>query len=259
MSRFSISCFGVGDGWASADRNHSSFLYQVGNTTLLIDCGEPASRSFRATGLPYDALDGLLLSHLHSDHFGGFLMLMQTFWLENRRRALPIHMPADAVEPVQQLLKSVYLFPELMSFERNLIALRPSEPFTVGELRVTAFPTTHLEQLRRRFQTQYPGDYQAFCFLIEMNGVRLAHSCDIGAPQDLEPLLREPVDTLVCELAHFPAEALFEFLKGREIRQLILVHLSRDLWGRRDSLLKEAQRALPKVSVTIARDGDVVH
>ena len=259
MSRFSIRCFGVGDGWSSADRSHSSFLYQIGKSSLLIDCGEPASRSFKATGLSCDALDGILLSHLHSDHFGGFPMLMQTFWLENRRRELPIHLPADAVAPVEQLLKTVYLFPELMAFERKFVALRAQEPFPVGDVRVTAFPTTHLDQLRRRFQAQYPGDYQAFCFLLEADGLRLAHSCDLGAPEDLQPLLREPVDTLVCELAHFPPEALFDFLKGRQIRQLALVHLSRDLWAKRDALREQAKRTLPKVSITIPTDGALVH
>lgn len=258
MSLFSIRCFGVGDGWASAERGHSSFFYQFGGSSFLVDCGEPASRGFNGAGAGYDSLDGILLSHLHSDHFGGFLMLMQTFWLENRQRDLPIHLPADAAAPVEQLLKTVYLFPELMRFTRKFVPLRPREPFQVGAARVTAFPTTHLDQLRRRFQAQYPGEYQAFCFLLEAGGTRVAHSCDLGAPEDLEPLLREPVDTLVCELAHFTPEALFAFLKGRSIRQLALVHLSRDLWVNRDALLEQATRALPKVSVTIPRDGELI-
>ena len=259
MSLFSIRCFGVGDGWASADRNHSSFLYEAGGNSLLIDCGEPVNRSFKATGSSYDSVDGIVLSHLHSDHFAGLLMLLQSFWLEKRQRDLPLYLPADAVTPTRQLLQRVYLFPELMPFTLKLLPLQPREPIQFGNLRVTPFPTTHLDQLRKRFQAQYPGDYQAFCFLVETAGLRLAHSCDIGAPEDLEPLLREPVDTLVCELAHFTPEALFDFLKTRQMRQLVLVHLSRALWAKRDALLEQARRALPKVAISIPRDGDVVH
>ena len=185
-------------------------------------------------------------------------MLMQTFWLENRQRELSIYLPGDAIPPVEQLLSAVYLFPELMKFNRKFVPLQPGVPFVAGSTRVTAFPTTHLDQLRSRFQAKYPGQYQAFCFLLESGGARVAHSCDLGAPEDLEPLLREPVDTLVCELAHFSPGALFRFLEGRPIRQLALVHLSRDLWTKREVLLAEAKRALPKVMVTIPRDGDVV-
>src|SRR5205823_1827426 len=82
----SLKCFGTGDGWPSADRNHSSFLYRFGQTRVLIDCGEGISRSYKASGLSYNAVDGIFLSHMHADHTGGFLMLMQGMWLEKRRK-----------------------------------------------------------------------------------------------------------------------------------------------------------------------------
>jgi ribonuclease BN (tRNA processing enzyme) len=258
MSLFSIRCLGVGDGLANADRNHSSYLYEIGGTSLLIDCGEPVSRSFKASGLGYDSLDAIFLSHLHSDHFAGFLMLMQSFWLEKRSRELTVHLPADALVPVRDLLKSVYLFPELLPFALKFERLRARQSIQVGGVRVTPFPTTHLEQLKRRFQSRYAGDYEAFCFLLEAAGLRLVHTCDLGAPEDLEPVLNAPVDTLVCEISHFAPEALFEFLKGRELRRLALVHISRPFWDKRDALLEEARRMLPKVSVSIAKDGEVL-
>ena len=258
MSLFTIRCFGVGDGLASADRYHSSYLHQIGGSSLLIDCGEPVSRSFRAAGLNYDSVDAIFLSHLHSDHFAGFLMLMQSFWLEKRRRELPIYMPADAIPRVREVLTSVYLFPELLPFSVNYDGLRAGQAIQAGGVRVTAFPTTHLDQLRGRFQSKYAGEYQAFCFLLETGGLRVVQSCDLGSPEDLKPLLEQPVDMLVCEVSHFTPEALFDFLKGREIRRLALVHISRPLWEKRDALLEQAKRALPNVSVSIAKDGEVL-
>lgn len=258
MSLFSIRCFGVGDGLASADRNHSSYLYEIGGTSVLIDCGEPVSRSFKASGLRYDSLDAILLSHLHSDHFAGFLMLMQSFWLERRSRELPVHLPADGISPVRELLKHVYLFPELLPFALKFETLRSRQTIEIGGLRIRAFPTTHLHQLKQRFQSKYPGNYEAFCFLLEAEGLRLVHTCDLGAPEDLEPLLDAPVDMLVCEISHFTPEALFDFLKGRELRRLALVHISRPFWEKREALLDQAARVLPKVTVSIARDGEVL-
>src|SRR5438093_10065946 len=230
MSLCSIRCFGIGDGLSSADRNHSSFLYQFGETSVLIDCGEPVARSFKASGLSYDSIDHIFISHLHSDHFAGFLMLLQTFWLEKRTKALRVHLPAEAIARVQQLLRTVYLFDDLLPFKLIFEPLKAHEPVRIGKLQITPFPTSHLDQLRARFQKRYPGEYQAFCFLLESEGKRIGHSCDLGAPQDLAPVLEKPVDLLVCELSHFTPEALFKYLRGREIRQLALVHISRPFW-----------------------------
>ena len=47
-----------------------------------MDCGETVSGGYKATGLDYDTIDRIFISHLHSDHIGGFFMLMQGFWLE---------------------------------------------------------------------------------------------------------------------------------------------------------------------------------
>ena len=77
MKPYSVTCFGVGDGMPCPDRNHSSFLYRFGNTSLLLDCGEPVDSRFKAARLSYDLIDSIVLSHLHADHIGGFLMLVQ--------------------------------------------------------------------------------------------------------------------------------------------------------------------------------------
>ena len=79
MESFSLRCFGVGDGTACADRNHSAYLYSFGATTLLLDCGEPISRGFKASGLNYDLIDRIFISHLHADHIGGLFMLVVIF------------------------------------------------------------------------------------------------------------------------------------------------------------------------------------
>lgn len=79
MSALSVKCFGVGDGVPNVDRSHSSYLYRFSDVSVLIDCGEPVSRSLKAGGIGSDAIDRLIISHLHSDHFGGFFMLLQSF------------------------------------------------------------------------------------------------------------------------------------------------------------------------------------
>jgi ribonuclease BN (tRNA processing enzyme) len=258
MSSFSLKCLGVGDGWPCADRNHSSFLYQFGRTRLLIDCGERVSGTLKALRASPDLVDHILLSHLHSDHFGGFFMLMQGFWLGPRRKDLTVHLPADGIQPLRQMLDAGMIFDEMLQFRLNYRALAAGEPFTPGRVKVTPFPTTHLESLRVAHQRRHPLRFEAFSFLFEAGGRRIGHSADLGAPEDLAPLLEKPLDLLVCELAHFTPKALFAWLRDKPVRRLVFMHVADRHWRNLRPVKALVKRMLPEVSVTFARDAEEI-
>ncbi|MCL5099319.1 MAG: MBL fold metallo-hydrolase [Candidatus Omnitrophica bacterium] len=258
MRTFSLQCFGVGDGWPSANRNHSSFLYRLGEVTLLIDCGEPVSARFNATGLDYDSVDRIFLSHLHSDHIGGFFMLMQGFWLEKRRKDLSICLPADGIAPIRGMLNAACLFDELFSFRLAFEPLKAAGPVMVRNARVTPYHTTHLNGFRRAFREIYPLAFESFCFLIEWEGLRIGHSADIGGPEDLAPLVAAPLDLLVCEMAHAHPENLFRYLKDKPIKQILFIHLTRRLWKELDKTQALAAQMLPGIPFSFAHDGEEV-
>jgi ribonuclease BN (tRNA processing enzyme) len=258
MDEFSLQCLGVGDGTASADRNRSAYLYRLGEFSFLIDCGEPVTRSLTAGGVHCETIDRIFLSHLHSDHAGGLLMLIQALWLDQRRKELVIHLPSDAVDPLTRMLHAAYLFPEVLPFRLRFEPIVPSTALTLGDVHVTAHRTTHLDALRKSFQAKYPGDYAAYCFLIESKKTRIAHSADIGAPEDLEPLLAAPVDLLVCEIAHFKPEDLFTYLSGKKIGRILFTHLSRWNWDRPKEVETMATQMLPGANFSFPRDNHKV-
>jgi ribonuclease Z len=258
MSSFSVKCFGVGDGVPNVERSHSSYLYSFGETSVLIDCGEPVSRSLKTNGVSFDAIDRVFISHLHSDHFGGVFMLLQSLWLEQRRKDLVVHLPEDSIAPLQQMFRAAYLFEDLLPFKMRFEPLRAGEPIKTGTVTLTPRPTTHLDRLKQKFQSKYPGRYEAFCFLLEAGGQRVAHSCDLGAPEDLAPLLAEPVDLLVCEVSHFEPQALFDYLSCHRLKRLALVHIARWHWEQRDRIREAARKTLPGVEVFVPRDQEQI-
>lgn len=257
MESFSVQCLGTGDGMACADRNHSSYLYRFGETSILIDCGEPVSRSFQGLKLGWDTVDRIFLSHLHSDHIGGLFMLLQGFWLGQRSKPLPIHLPADGIEPIRQMLKAAYLFDELFRFDLSMKPIKAGVEVLDAGVRVTPFPTTHLEGFRKTFQAKYPGNYAAYSFLLEAGQRRIIHSADLGAVEDLDPLLAKPVDLLVCELSHFTPRHLFEYLKDRPVGQIVFTHLGHEYWENLADTRRLAETMLPQTQFSFARDHEV--
>jgi ribonuclease Z len=258
MGKLFLKCFGVGDGWPCADRDHSSLYYRIGKISILVDCGEGLSRSFKAAGFPYDSPDHIFISHLHSDHTAGFFMFMQGLWLERRTKPLTVSMPAEGVKVFRRMLEAGYIYPELLSFRARFKALRARRPINVGPVKVTPFHSSHLDQLRLAFQKRYHGKHEAFCFRIEAGRLRIGHSADIGSPADLAPVLDQPLDVLVCELAHFQPEEMFRYLQGRKVKRIVFVHLARPYWDDLELTRQLAGRMLPGIPITFAKDGEEI-
>lgn len=247
-----IHCFGVGDGWPNKERNHSSFLYRFEHSSILVDCGEPLSRTYLNSGYSYDEFDAILLSHFHGDHFGGFLMFLQGLWLKERRKDLTIYMPEDGIPVVEGLIKVACLFKELMPFKLEFKAITSLESFSVGPHLVKPVRTTHLDSLKEQFHHLYPLNFDCFAFGIQTEDRYVIHSSDIGAPDDLVPLLDRPVDFMVCELAHFNPANLFELLSDYPVEKLLLIHLPPYLWDTRDDVLERGRKICPKIDISIA-------
>jgi hypothetical protein len=183
-------------------------------------------------------------------------MLLQGFWLEGRRKSLPIHLPEEGIGPVRELLRAGYLFDEVLPYRVSFEALKPQAPISTGPVRAVPYLNTHLDGFRQAFGAKYSQACEAFSFLIESGPLRIAHTADVGGVKDLEPLLQEPLDLLVCELAHFHPEELFARLRASRVRLVAFVHLARPIWENLASFRQQAQAALPQIRCLFPADGD---
>ena len=250
-----IDCLGVGPGWPCPERNGSAFLYRFAETTVLCDCGEGTARSLKAAGIPFDSIDHLLLTHLHFDHVGGLFFFLQGCWVEARRRPLTIHAPAHGLAAIREMLRQGFLPAGLLPFPLEWRSWEAGQPVVLPGVHVTPHRSSHLDELLALLPAEMPQDGQAFAFVTEAEGRRIVHSGDIGRPEDLTPLLVEPTDLLVCELAHFQPEVLLNFLAGRRIKRVVFTHLPVELWPRRSALIDGCREALPGSKVEIAEEG----
>src|SRR5690606_39016499 len=65
-----IQMIGTGSAFAKKYFNNNALVYTEG-CTLLIDCGITAPLALHQAGINVDAIDAVLITHLHGDHVGG--------------------------------------------------------------------------------------------------------------------------------------------------------------------------------------------
>jgi ribonuclease BN (tRNA processing enzyme) len=104
-----LTIIGSGDAFGSGGRHNTCFHLVAGGRTVLIDCGASAPVALRAQGVDPNAIDAVILTHLHGDHFGGipFLMLDGQF-LSRRERPLLFAGPPGTTERINAAMEVFY-------------------------------------------------------------------------------------------------------------------------------------------------------
>lgn len=82
-----VTLLGTGSPVASVDRWGPSILVEAGPEKLVFDAGRGSLVRLRQAGVPYNAVTGVFLTHLHSDHVVGLPDLWLSGWLLTRRTA----------------------------------------------------------------------------------------------------------------------------------------------------------------------------
>jgi ribonuclease BN (tRNA processing enzyme) len=89
-----LTIAGSGDAFGSGGRFNTCFFLETAKGTLLVDCGATAMVALNARALDPNRIDGVVLTHLHGDHFGGLVfMLIDGQFLSRRERPLLIAGP----------------------------------------------------------------------------------------------------------------------------------------------------------------------
>ncbi|MGH6969519.1 MAG: MBL fold metallo-hydrolase [Stellaceae bacterium] len=89
-----LTVIGCGDAFGSGGRGNTCFLLQTAKATLVVDFGASALPALKALKRDANAIDAIVLSHLHGDHFGGLpFLLLDAQFLSRREKPLTIAGP----------------------------------------------------------------------------------------------------------------------------------------------------------------------
>jgi ribonuclease BN (tRNA processing enzyme) len=104
-----LTIAGSGDAFGSGGRLNTCFFLETARATLLVDCGASALPALKGLKLDPNRIDGIVLSHLHGDHFGGVpFLLLDAQFLSRREKPLLIAGPPGARARPEALREPVF-------------------------------------------------------------------------------------------------------------------------------------------------------
>ncbi len=140
---FKVTILGSNSALPAYGRNQTSQVVTLGNSYLLIDCGESTQIQLRKFRIRFSRIDNIFISHLHGDHYLGLMGLISSFHLARRIKTLTIYGPKGLDEIITVQLKYGNLnlhfplqFVQTNSEGKNLL-------LEEIEFRVFSFPLKH--------------------------------------------------------------------------------------------------------------------
>lgn len=237
-----LTFVGCGDAFGSGGRFNTCMLVEIGAERFFVDFGGSSLIALKRLGIAYDAIDKILITHLHADHAGGLPSLLIEAMIVSRRTApLTIAGPAGTGDWLNDLKDLMYpgsagLRPR---FDLEVIEMTPGRTCQVGALRVTPYPMRHTPQT-------HPTGLR-----VETGGKVFAYTGD-SAWNDTIPALARGSDVFVTECyardrdiaLHMGLRDIVAHRDELDTGRLVLTHLGPDMLD-----------VFPDIDAACARDG----
>ena len=225
---------GCGDALGSGGRFNTCFHVTGASVNFLIDCGASSLPALKRLGIAREAIDLILITHFHGDHFGGLPFLLLDAQFTRRSRPLVIAGPQGIETKLANLMEALFEHSSKTKqrFDLSVVALEPEQSRTFGEVKVTPYPVVHGES---------GGPFLAY--RIEAEGRVITYSADTEWTDALIPAARG-ADLFIAEAYyydkivknHLSLKTLEAHLPEINARRLVLTHMSDDMLGRLDEL-----------------------
>jgi ribonuclease Z len=218
-----LHLLGTGAAYSDARRTTTMLAFESGGRVLVVDCGADVVHRLLASGLDPEAIEGMIVTHEHADHVGGFALFIERIWVGGRRRPIPVHGIAPAIAQARRVWEcfDTASWKDVPEIQWHEIEHRPNAPVLRNERwTVTASPGIH------------PVPVVGVRVEAAGGGV-VTYSCDTDVSDEIRELARG-ADVLVHEAMHvkFKGHSTYEeaaaVARDAGAGRLVLVHLPPD-------------------------------
>ncbi len=243
-----LTVVGSSDAFGSGGRFHTCFMIESGARTILLDCGASTIVALKIHNIDFNTIDGVVLSHLHGDHFGAlpFLLLESQFHL-HRTRPLTVVGPPGTRERLTAAME--VFFPQSSTNDWRFA-------FEVGEI-TPGMPDEVLGFAVRTAEVIHQSGAPSTAVRLTAGGKTLAYSGDTEWTDALIPIA-DGADLFIMECYDYsrslPGHTSFATLKERRnslrAGRIMITHMNPTMLAKQD----EARAA----GFTVAEDGMVL-
>jgi ribonuclease BN (tRNA processing enzyme) len=229
-----VRFIGCGDAFGSGGRFNTCFHVTGARSNFLIDCGATSLVALKRSGVDLDAIDAILITHFHGDHFAGLPFLLLDAQFSRRSRPLVIAGPEGIETRLAQAMEALFenSSSTARKFELSILTLAPGRRYDIGAIAVEAFPVVHGAS---------GGPFHAYRVAAE--GKIIAYSGDTEWTETLVAAARD-ADLFIAEAYtfdkpvknHLSLRDLERNLARINPKALVLTHMSRDMLERREAL-----------------------
>jgi ribonuclease BN (tRNA processing enzyme) len=244
MTTLQLQFAGSGDAFGSGGRFQTCMLLDAEDSTLALDFGTSSLVALARAGRDPNAIETVVITHLHADHFGGIPFLVLQGQFSHRERPLRIVGPPGTEERMLATMEALFPGSSTVSrrFPLEFSELGDRSQLMVGPWEVTPFLVDH------------PSGAPPYAVRVATAGTVIAYSGDTAWVDSLVDAA-EGTDLFVCEAyfyekripAHLSYRTVHEQADRLGTRHLVLTHMSNDMLARLD-----------EVDLDTAEDGRVI-
>jgi ribonuclease Z len=138
----SVVFLGTSAASPSIDRGFSCIAIGRGKESIIMDCGDGATRNILKFGPDVCELSGILITHHHSDHISGLTQLIETMSIKRRELPLTVFGPRGLWEYFSNVQKITNVASS-KKFNLTFEELVPNQRFRISNYDVTTFEMDH--------------------------------------------------------------------------------------------------------------------
>lgn len=198
-------------------REMTSHVMLSNGSAYVLDCGMGVTNQFARTGIPFNALKSIFITHHHADHNIEYGPLLIVGWIQG----LPLDVRAFGPPPLKQMTEDfMRAYKQTVDFWAFDFHMKPLKSVEVREISA-AGPVVQDENVKvSAIVVEHPPVKPALAYRFDFKDRSVAFSGDT-APLEAVAKMAEGADVLVHETMYVPAVEKYikgQIAKGRPVK-----------------------------------------